>query len=102
MATQHPGKPGIPVLNDVIVTASPTLPPLVRRDLPAVDHDALVAELQTKLASRAFVLTEQVLRNAFAGIEAGLLEQITAKLRRDLPELIDATLREHLGSDDRS
>jgi hypothetical protein len=35
-------------------------------------------------------------------MEASLFEQITAKLRRELPELIDATLREHLGNEDRS
>jgi hypothetical protein len=42
------------------------------------------------------------LRGALAGLEATLLEQITAKLRRELPELIDATLREHLGGEDLS
>jgi hypothetical protein len=82
----------IPILTDVILSAGPTLPPLVERD-------ALVAELQTKIAARTFALTDEVLREAFAQMEASLFERISAQLRRELPELIDATLREHLGED---
>ena len=33
---------------------------------------------------------------AFAEMEASSFERITARLRRELPELIDATLREDL------
>ena len=77
----------IPVLTDVIANAS-SLPPSAR--------DQLVAELQTKLASRTFTLTEDLLRSAVAEMEATLIEQISSQLRRELPELIDATLREHL------
>ena len=87
----EPGE-NIPVLTDVILSASPTLPPLVERD-------ALVAELQTTLAARTYALTEDVLRAAFAEIEATLFERITARLRRELPEIIDATLRERLGEE---
>jgi hypothetical protein len=82
----------IPILTDVILSAAPTLPPLVERD-------ALVAELQTTLAARAYALTEEVLRTAFAELEASLYERITSRLRRELPEIIDATLREHLPED---
>ena len=84
-------EPSIPILTDVILNTAPT--PL--HD----DRDTLVAELQTKLASRTFALTEDLLRSAFAEMEANLFEQIAAKLRTELPELIDATLREHLGED---
>ena len=55
----------------------------------------MLAEVQTKLASRTFKLADDLLRSAFAEIEAALFEQISGKLRRQLPELIDATLREH-------
>ncbi len=82
----------IPVLTDVIANASSLLPS--RRD-------QLVAELQTKLASRTFALTEELLRTAVAEMEASLIEQISSRLRRELPELIDATLREHLSGDGR-
>ena len=76
----------IPVLTDVIRSAAA---------LPSNELDALLAEVQTKLAARTFQLADDVLRAAFAELEATLFEQISGKLRRQLPELIDATLREH-------
>lgn len=82
--------PNIPTLTEVITHA---VPPLAARD-------ALVAELQTKLAARAFVLAEGLMRSAFAEMEASLLERISANLRRELPEIIDATLREHLSAEE--
>jgi hypothetical protein len=57
--------------------------------------DALLAEVQTKLASRTFALADDLLRSAFAEMQAGLFERVSSQLRRELPELIDATLREH-------
>ncbi len=80
----------IPVLTEVIRGAT----------LPALDRDALIAELQTKLASRTFALADELLRSSFNAMEATLFEQISARLRIELPELIDATLREHLDAGD--
>jgi hypothetical protein len=51
--------------------------------------------VQTKLASRAFALTDDLLRSAFTEMQAALFERVSSQLRRQLPELIDATLREH-------
>ena len=76
----------IPVLTDVIRSAA---------NLPNNELDALLAEVQTKLASRTYKLADELLRSSFAELEAALFEQISGKLRRQLPELIDATLREH-------
>jgi hypothetical protein len=76
----------IPVLTDVIRSAA---------SLPGNELDALLAEVQTKLASRTFQLADELLKSAFAELEAALFEQISGKLRRQLPELIDAILREH-------
>ena len=76
----------IPVLTDVIRNAAGS---------PNAELEALLAELQTKLAARTFKLTDELLRSAFAALEATVFEQISGKLRRELPELIDATLREH-------
>jgi uncharacterized protein (DUF2267 family) len=81
-------EPNIPVLTDIIRSTTSALPP--------TDVESLVAELQTKLASRTFALADELLRSVFAEMEATLFEQISARLRRQLPELIDATLREHL------
>lgn len=81
----------IPTLTDVIRGTSVPL---------NVDRDTLIAELQTKLASRTYSLADELLRSAFASMEATLFEQISARLRSELPELIDATLREHLETQD--
>jgi hypothetical protein len=84
--SQQPLELNIPVLTDVIRSAA---------SLPSAELDALLAEVQTKLASRTFKLADELLRSAFAEMEAALFEHICGKLRRQLPELIDATLREH-------
>jgi hypothetical protein len=84
--SQQPLELNIPVLTDVIRNAA---------NLSSAELDALLAEVQTKLASRTFKLADELLRSAFTEMEAALFEQISGKLRRQLPELIDATLREH-------
>ena len=84
--SQQPLELNIPGLTDVIRSAA---------SLPSAELDALLAEVQTKLASRTFKLADDLLRSAFAEMEAALFEHISGKLRRQLPELIDATLREH-------
>ena len=76
----------IPVLTDVIRTAAGS---------PNAELEGLLAELQLKLAARAFKLTDELLRSTFAAMQAAVFEQISGQLRRQLPELIDATLREH-------
>jgi hypothetical protein len=63
------------------------------------DTEALIAELQTRLAAATFEMTEDILRRAFVDLEAKLHEQIAGRLRRELPEIIDAMLREHLAPD---
>lgn len=63
------------------------------------DREALIAELQTQIAAHAFALTDDILRQAFAEMEASIFEQITGRLRRELPEMIDRLLRERLGDD---
>jgi uncharacterized protein (DUF2267 family) len=83
----------IPVLTDVIRSAAASAVSA------ATDRDMLIAELQTKLASRTYALADELIRSAFTTMEATLFEQISARLRRELPELIDATLREHLDSE---
>jgi uncharacterized protein (DUF2267 family) len=76
----------IPVLTEVIRGAA----------RPAAHElEAVLAEVQTKLASRTYKLADELLRATFAELQATLFEQVSGKLRRQLPELIDATLREH-------
>jgi len=61
----------------------------------ALDEDHL-AELQTELASRSFALTDQLLHAAFQEMEASLFEQVSNRLRNELPDMIDQILREHI------
>lgn len=86
----------IPVLTDVVTDLDHAVP-----GYPTLT-DALVAELQTRLAAATFALAEELMRNAFAEMEAHLLEQITSRLREALPELIDSILREHLETEGNS
>lgn len=63
------------------------------------DREILIAELQTRLAAAAFELTDDIMRSAFAEMEASIFEQVSGRLRRELPEMIDALLREHIAAE---
>ena len=86
MSQRPPSDLPIPVLTEVIRNAT---------SLEGHELEVLLADVQTKLASRTFALADELLRSAFAEMEATLFAQISGKLRHQLPELIDATLREH-------
>lgn len=80
----------VPILTDAVESG----------DDAGEEREALIAELQTQLSASAFTLTEDIMRNAFAEMEASIFEQITGRLRRELPEMIDTLLRERLGTDE--
>lgn len=91
---QQPPDNDIPVLTEVVYGLDEDDAP------PYPSHaEALVAELQTRLAAETFTLADELLKSAFAEMEAHLFEQISARLRERLPDLIDAILREHLIDD---
>jgi hypothetical protein len=95
----------IPILIDAVGRG---LPDARRRDnvspLPATaversltaERETLIAELQTEIAASMFALTDEIMRKTFAEMEASVFEQISARLRSELPELIDALLRARL------
>ena len=89
MSQSNPVENPLPVLTEVVRTATAT---------PERDLDRLLAEVQTRLAARTFRLTEELLLSALAETQATLYEQVSAKLRARLPELIEATLREYFES----
>lgn len=84
----------IPILTDEISTEAEAVNLALAQDI-----DTLIAELQTQLASNTFALADEIMRKAFAEMEASVFEEISGRLRRELPELIDRLLRERLGSD---
>ena len=80
-----PVETSVPILTEVIRGSDTT---------PAGDLEAVLAEVQTKPAARAFKVTEELLHSGFAELQATLFEEISTKLRERLPVIIDATLRE--------
>jgi hypothetical protein len=96
-----PDEKHIPLLTDIVVganaldtksrAAAHTVPP---------DIETTIAELQTRLASRTYALTDELLRAAFNDMEASVFRQVSSRLRQQLPELIDAVLREQLKQED--
>lgn len=97
VSSDNASKSPIPVLTDVV-------PEETSRDAGVAalsqDTETLIAELQTQLSAHAFALAERILHSAFTELEADLREQITVRLRQELPELIDKILREHLYADE--
>jgi hypothetical protein len=90
----------IPLLTDVVAESDDDaiLPPRPEPPAPSEppDMETIIAELQTKIASQTFALTDELMRAAFAEMEANIFRQITSNLRQELPELIDSVIREHL------
>jgi len=84
----------IPVLTDEFNSDEESVHRLL-----ASQREALIAELQTQLAANTFTLTDEIMRKAFAEMEASIFTQISGRLRRELPEMVDALLREHLGDE---
>ena len=84
----------IPILTEVV-----SLPGDAVAEFRSSARETLIAELQTELAARTFTLTDTIMRRAFAEMEASIFEQIEGRLRRELPELVDAVLREHLNGE---
>jgi hypothetical protein len=84
----------IPLLTDIVEGGNSfeSIPRRNRSQAEAtMDIETTIAELQTRLASRTYALTDELLRAAFADMEASVFRQ--------LPELIDSVLREQLKQD---
>jgi hypothetical protein len=84
----------IPVLTEIMERSRPGISPS--------EAELLIAELQTRLAAGTFELTDALLRRTMAEMEAQLYERVSARLRTELPELIDRVLRDQLTPEDGS
>lgn len=60
----------------------------------AIDAAAL-AELEVRLASASLDLTDRLLHTAFQEMEAAMFEQVSNRLRAELPDLVARIIREH-------
>lgn len=92
-------EPDIPVLTDIVPDEAQGTADDAPANIPT-DVETLIAELQTSLAASTYSLTEQLLHTTFAEMEATIFQQISNKLRQELPELIDSVLRQHLDAED--
>ena len=86
----------IPVLTDAV--AHPRRSASDEMSRPALTESEL-AELQVRIATGSFMLVEKLLHQAYKEMEATLFDEVVGRLRHELPELIDQTLREHLEKD---
>ena len=88
----------IPVLTDE-VDIVPTLTDEVDvPDAAPLLDEFQINELRIRLTDSAYVLVERLLYNAIREMENALLEDLASHLRKELPELVDEILKEHLGS----
>jgi len=87
----------IPVLTDE-VDIVPTLTDEVEKAATAPLLDEFqINELRIRLTDSAYGLMERLLYNAIREMENALLEDLASHLRKELPELVDDILKEHLG-----
>lgn len=96
------GKPSsgaIPVLVKTAESATTEAPPVLRSVAIAAprqlsDHE--LAALKAELVAVAWEVVLDLLHSAVREVEAALFEQVSARLRDELPEIVDRALRNHL------
>ena len=88
----------IPILTDVVAQEE------LARARAAVKlsdiSEEQLAELQTQLAAGVHKLADELLQIVFKEMEVALFEQVSIRLRRELPEIVDRILRHHFGTVD--
>jgi len=88
----------IPILTDVVAQEE------LARARAAVKlsdiSEEQLAELQTQLAAGVHKLADELLQIVFKEMEVALFEQVSIRLRRELPEIVDRILRDHFGTVD--
>lgn len=96
------GKPvsgAIPVLVKAAEDAPGGEPPVLRSVAVAgprqlSDHE--LAALKAELVAVAWEVVLDLLHSAVREVEAALFEQVSARLRDELPDIVDRALRNHL------
>lgn len=85
----------IPVLTEEV----DIIPTLTDEVQPPVLDEFQMNALRIRLTDSAYTLMERLLYNAIREMENALLEDLASHLRNELPELVDAILKEHLDPD---
>jgi hypothetical protein len=85
----------IPVLSDIVEDAPGTAEPIDRTRL-------FLDELEAHLTLAIHEQADELVHNACREMEALLLEQVSDRLRSELPALIERIVHEHFHGPDRS
>jgi hypothetical protein len=89
----------VPVLVKKAVDDSPDAPPVLRSIAVPTPHqvsDHELAALKAELVGVAWEVVLDSLHSAVREVEAALFEQVSSRLRDELPEIVDRALRNHL------
>lgn len=90
-----------PVLRDKVANESATAAPVLRAvavtaPRPLSDHE--LAALKAELVAVAWEVVVDLLHSAVREVEAALFEQVSSRLRDELPDIVERALRNHLRS----
>ncbi|HKK02765.1 MAG TPA: hypothetical protein VKA17_02470 [Gammaproteobacteria bacterium] len=95
----NPGSGALPVLVKTAEGPSGGEPPVLRSVAvpgPRQLSDHELAALKAELVAVAWEVVLDLLHSAVREVEAALFEQVSARLRDELPEIVDRALRNHL------
>jgi hypothetical protein len=92
----------LPILSNPVTRDQADLPLMTRVEGPttAVVGEQQLATVEAELTALTRDLADRLLNGAFRDMEATLFEQVSNKLRDELPELIEQVLRTHLNTGD--
>jgi hypothetical protein len=94
-----PPAPDIPVLEDVVTPGDGNPVPPKPQAAPVAQKPAAVAIpreiLSEMLTERIAALTDRLLRDASAEMQAVLMDKVWEKLRQEIPAIVAAALKEN-------
>jgi len=87
-----------PVLDNPVTDDPGDVPVLLEMETPPQPHftEEQLVSLQSELATLTRDLADRLLDHAMRDMEAALVEQVSNRLREELPALIERVLRENL------
>jgi hypothetical protein len=97
--SEGPHAPVIPVLLKAAEDSEPDAPPVLTAvAIPAPRHlsDHDLAALKAELVGVAWEVVLDSLHSAVREVEAALFEQVSSRLRDELPDIVERALRNHL------
>lgn len=93
------GPPVVPVLLKQADGDAPNAPPVLQSiaiDAPRQMSDHELAALKAELVAVAWEVVVDLLHSAVREVEAALFEQVSSRLREELPDIVERALRNHL------